>query len=58
MIRIALAHHIDYMSQLMVYCLIDIHVQFPPTDYVGLILGSTAVATTSCSIIEGTMRVL
>ena len=35
-----------------------IHTQIPLTGYVGLILGSTAVATASRSTVEGTMRVL
>ena len=35
-----------------------IHIQIPPTGYIGLILRSTAVATASRSTFEGTMRVL
>ena len=39
-------------------CDINVHIQIPPTDYVGLILHSTAVATASRSTIEGTIRIL
>ena len=35
-----------------------VHIQIPPTGYVGLILCSTTVATASWSTFEGTMRVL
>ena len=35
-----------------------VHIQIPPTGYVGLILHSTAVATVSWSIIEGTLMLL
>ena len=35
-----------------------VHIQIPTTGYVGLILGSTAVAIVSRSTVEGTMRVL
>ena len=35
-----------------------LHIEIPPTGYVGLILRSTAVATASRSTVEGTMRVL
>ena len=38
--------------------ILKLHIQIPLTGYVGLILHSTAVATTSHSTIEGTMRVL
>ena len=34
------------------------YMQISPTDYVGLMLRSTAVATASWSIFEGTMMVL
>ena len=37
------------------YC---VHIQTPPTSYVGLILRSTTVATASRSTVQGTMRVL
>ena len=33
-----------------------LHIQIPPTGYVGLILRSTAVATVSLNTIEGTME--
>ena len=33
-----------------------VHIQIPPTGYVGLILGITAVATASRSTVEGTME--
>ena len=35
-----------------------LHIQIPPTSYVGLILRSNAVATAKWSTDEGTMRVL
>ena len=36
---------------------INIHIQIPPTGYVGLIWCSTAEATASWSTVEGTLRV-
>ena len=37
---------------------LKVHIQIPPTGYVGLILHSNTVTTASWSTIEGTMRVL
>ena len=34
-----------------------VHIQIPPTSYVGLVLGSASVATESRSTVEGIMRV-
>ena len=57
-IKVCCQRHYFSVRSVTVCLVFHIHIHFPPTSYIGLILRSTAVATASRSTIEGTMRVL